>query len=189
MYQLERVLDDRLAHHRPIRTPPFADLQARRRRRTGKRLAASGVALAGVAALVVASPVGPVGQTANAPSFAGSPGIPAEISDVAGIRFVLPQDAPDGYTFFATNSTASAEAVDMRQLILRPRRLEAQPVVYICVDASLERDRCPAGTESVQREHDGLPVTITLRGPGASDAKAIWETARLTTDAESSDVF
>ncbi len=117
-------------------------------------------------------------------------GVPQELLDLPGAPAVLPVTAPGGYRYDSSTSTTSASGTaQSRTVLLRPERLEDEPTVSLCVDLSPERSSCPPAAGSIERRVDGVPVRITLRGPGGRAADELWRSLELTTDPARSGLF
>jgi hypothetical protein len=193
--RLREVLDLRLARHVPDEMPPVAELRRRRRSRDRRAIAATAAGLAVVAlaaGLTVPRWLDRPDRLPDGSTRGGLAGVPDEVAEATGLRYVLPETAPIGYRHWDLSWGQSDGRIDTRRVRLRPARLEHQPSVTICVDGSAERDRCDPGETNgiaVRRELDGLPVIILLFGENAEASVPLWRAMPLTTDPARSTVF
>jgi hypothetical protein len=193
--RLREVLDLRLARHVPDEVPPLAELRRRRLSRDRRPIAATAAGLAVVAlvaGLTVPRWLDRPDRLPDGSTRGGLAGVPDEVAEATGLRYVFPEVAPIGYRYFDADWGQSHGRIDSRRVRLRPARLEHQPTVTLCVDGSAERDRCGPGDTNgvvVRRELNGLPMIILLFGENAEASVPLWETMPLTTDPARSTVF
>jgi hypothetical protein len=113
MYELDRVLDERLAAFRPTEQPPFATITARRdRRRRLRSASAIGLSTLAVAGAAVLGPQ-LVGSMGKPDSLANGP----KVASVAEVRAALcpfaerPLDTPEQRTAVIEDLDAAMESI------------------------------------------------------------------------------
>lgn len=109
--------------------------------------------------------------------------VATQLAAQPGIPLVLPDRVPEGYSWLGPDmfETVSGHVVGRSSTFAAWGDLDDTPTVQVCAHTATAQT-CPRGDWSIEREIDGLGVTIAfLGGPGRTSADAaFWETVRLS---------